>query len=139
MRVMLAVLLFATTASCGRSECGVPTVCQISRNYRFAITPSISPPKAREAIMYTIVVRDRKSGQPIETGEGQIYASNEAGANTWDGFVKGQELGTYYGKLNFVTSGVWAIAVRFRRDSLHPLEKTEWMQDVHTERSSAIP
>jgi hypothetical protein len=111
----------------------------ISSSYRFTIMPSQAPPHAREAILYKVFVRDRESSQPIETGEGQIYASNEERANTWDGFAKGAEVGTYYGKLNFVTAGLWAVAIRFRRDSLHPLEKVEWMQDVLNERQAAVP
>ena len=107
-----------------------------SDNYLFTISAGQMPPHAREATLYKIVVRDRKSRQPIEMGEGQIYSNNEAGARTWDGFAKGAELGTYYGKLNFVTSGTWAIAIRFRRDSLHRLEKVEWLQEVLNERES---
>ena len=110
-----------------------------SNSYAFTITPSTAPPRAREATLYKIVVRDRKSRQPIESGEGQIYANNEQGASTWDGFAKGAELGTYYGKLNFVTAELWAVAVRFRRDSLHSLEKVEWLQDVINERQPVVP
>ena len=110
-----------------------------SNSYAFTITPSAAPPRAREATLYKIVVRDRKSRQPIESGEGQIYANNEQGASTWDGFAKGAELGTYYGKLNFVTAELWAVAVRFRRDSLHSLEKVEWLQDVINERQPVVP
>lgn len=131
---VLAGLMFV--AGCRPSECASPTLCQITKSYHFAITPSTSPPHAREAILYKIVIRDRENRQPIETGEGQIYANNIDRASTWDGFAKGAELGTYYGKLNFVTSGQWAVAIRFRRDSLHPLETTEWMQDVLNERDS---
>jgi hypothetical protein len=138
-RLSLLTLAVGVTATCGPSECQVPTLCQISTSYRFAITPDVSPPRAREAILYKIVMRDRESGQPLENGEGQIYASNEAGANTWDSFTKGPELGTYYARLNFVTAETWAMAARFRRDSLHPLEKIEWMQDVHNERSTPAP
>jgi hypothetical protein len=138
-RTLLLMMLVGAIASCGPSECQVPTLCQISKSYRFAIHPDVSPPRAREPILYKIVMRDRESGQPLENGEGQIYASNEEGANTWDSFSTGPELGTYYARLNFVTSGTWAMAARFRRDSLHPLEKTEWMQDVHNERQTATP
>lgn len=133
----LTALLLAT--GCRPSECAPPTLCQYSKSYHFAITPSEAPPYAREAVLYRIVVRDRESRQPIETGEGQIYASNIDRANTWDGFAKAAELGTYYGKLNFVTSGMWAVAIRFRRDSASALETTEWTQDVLNERDSAIP
>jgi hypothetical protein len=31
------------------------------------------------------------------------------------------------------------VAIRFRRDSLLPLERIDWMQDVINERPSAIP
>jgi hypothetical protein len=41
--------------------------------------------------------------------------------------------------LNFVVPGTWAVAIRFRRDSLQPLELTQWMQDVINERPSTIP
>lgn len=110
-----------------------------SPSYTFSIVPSSSPPHAREAILYKIVVRDRDTREPIETGEGQIYANNAERAGTWDGFAKAAELGTYYGKLNFVTAGQWAVAIRFRRDSLHRLETVEWMQDVLNEREAAVP
>jgi hypothetical protein len=110
-----------------------------SPSYTFSIVPSASPPHAREATLYKVVVRDRETREPIETGEGQIYANNAERAGTWDGFAKGAELGTYYGKLNFVTAGSWAIAIRFRRDSLHRLETVEWMQDVLNEREAVVP
>ena len=110
-----------------------------SASYAFVIGPSEVPPYAREATLYKVVIRDKKSRQPIETGEGQIYANNIERASTWDGFQKGAELGTYYGKLNFVTAGTWAIAIRFRRDSLHALETVEWVQEVRNERSAAVP
>jgi len=134
----IAVTLLALGA-CRPAECAPPTLCLITRSYNFSITPSVSPPPAREAILYKVIVRDRENRQPIETGEGQIYANNEADASTWDGFRKGEEMGTYYGKLNFVTAGPWAVAIRFRRDSLAALETAEWMQDVLNERDTKIP
>jgi hypothetical protein len=137
MRAMVFALALA--AACGSREPRQRELRMISPNYAFTIMPSQAPPHAREAILYKVVIRDRDSRQPIETGEGQIYASNAERSSTWDGFAKGAELGTYYGKLNFVTAGTWAVAIRFRRDSIHPLEKVEWMQDVLNERASAIP
>ena len=133
-----SLILFLTLIACSpRAPEGELRL--LSENYAFRITPSESPPRAREAILYKIVVRDRENREPIESGEGQIYANNVDRAGTWDGFAKGAELGTYYGKLNFVTAGTWAIAIRFRRDSLHGLEKVEWVQDVLNERSTATP
>ena len=126
-------------AGCGPREPRQRELRMISPTYAFTIIPSQAPPHAREAVLYKVVIRDRESRQPIETGEGQIYASNAERASTWDGFAKGAELGTYYGKLNFVTAGTWAVAIRFRRDSVHALEKVEWMQDVFNERPTTTP
>ena len=139
MRTLMLVGLAIVTLGCGAREPRPQELRLISPNYSFSIVPSAAPPYAREATLYKVVIRDRDSRQPIETGEGQIFASNAERANTWDGFAKGAEIGTYYGKLNFVTAGLWAVAIRFRRDSLHPLEKVEWMQDVLNERQSAVP
>ncbi len=116
-----------------------PRMFYFSPSYDFTIYPDQAPPHAREAILYKVVLRDRKSRQPIENGEGQIYANNAEGARTWDGFTYGPEIGTYYGKLNYVAAGLWAVGIRFRRDSLHPLEKIEWMQDVLNERPGSVP
>ena len=139
MRGLLLAVALMMTAACGPREPRQRELRMISPNYAFTIQPSQAPPHAREAILYKVVIRDRDSRQPIETGEGQIYASNAERSSTWDGFAKGAELGTYYGKLNYVTAGTWAVAIRFRRDSIHPLEKVEWMQDVLNERQSAVP
>lgn len=128
----------ALAAACG-GEPGPRPLRQITESYLFTITPDQAPPHAREDILYKVLVRDRESRQPIDAGEGQIFANNRDGASTWDGLAKGPEIGTYYGKLNFVTSGDWAIAIRFRRDSTSKLERTDWMQDVHTERQTATP
>jgi hypothetical protein len=46
----------------------------------------------------------------------------------------GPEVGGYRAKLNYVVAGQWAVAIRFQRDSLHPLERIDWMQDVYDER-----
>ncbi|MGH7679853.1 MAG: hypothetical protein ACRENU_15390 [Gemmatimonadaceae bacterium] len=138
MRALFVVLALLAVA-CRPREPRERQLRLNSSSYAFTIVPSEAPPRAREATLYRIVVRDRKTRQPIETGEGQIFANNEQGAGTWDGFTKAAELGTYYGKLNFVTAELWAVAIRFRRDSLHPLEKVEWLQDVINERQPAVP
>ena len=137
---LMTVVVFgvcAVASSCGPSEARQREMYQYTKDYSFTITPSEAPPHAREAITYKVFIRDRDSREPIQNGEGQIYSSNREGAKTWDGFTYGPEVGTYYGKLNFVTSGLWAVAIRFHRDSLHPLQKIEWMQDVLNERQTA--
>ena len=138
-RVMMIGVGALLAIACAPREPRDRTMRLYSTTYSFSIGSSEVPPFAREGTLYKVVVRDRKSRQPIETGEGQIYANNEERASTWDGLQKGAELGTYYGKLNFVTAGKWAVAIRFRRDSLHALETIEWYQDVRNERSAPVP
>jgi hypothetical protein len=93
------------------------------------------PPYAREKTQFKVVVRDRKSDQPIENGEGRIYAQNQDGKREWDVLLPGPEVGTYYGTLSFLTSGEWAMGIQFRRDSTQQLEKIDWTQQVLAERS----
>jgi hypothetical protein len=119
------------------ADCGPPRrpeIRQGSKTYLFNITSDPIPPHAREDVIYTVTVRDRESGQPIETGEGRIFANTLDGARTYDGFTKAPAVGTYTAKLRFVASGQWAIGIQFHSDSTKPLEKTEWMQDVLQER-----
>jgi hypothetical protein len=133
------IVAVCAISSCGRSEAQQREMYRITKSYVFTIVPSEAPPHAREDIMYKVFIRDRDTREPIQNGEGQIYAGNREGAKTWDGFTYGPEVGTYYGKLSFVTSGLWNVAVRFRRDSLHPLETLDWMQDVSNERPGSTP
>ena len=140
MRLGTMVLAGATLiAACGPSGEKPYEAHQISNSYSFTVIPDQSPPHAREQILYKVFIRDRKTREPIQNGEGQIYSNNKEGARTWDGFTYGPQVGTYYGKLSFVASGDWAVAIRFRRDSLHPLETINWMQQVFDERPSSTP
>jgi hypothetical protein len=131
---VLAVLAAALTA------CGSPQPPAGYRawteNYLIRVNSDPQPPFAREPILYKVVVIDKKTNEPIENGEGQLYAESRDGARTWDSFTRGPEVGTYYAKVNFVTAGDWAIAIRFRRDSTAPLEKIDWMQQVRAERET---
>jgi hypothetical protein len=109
-----------------------------SDTYSFRVTADPLPPRARERTVYTVVVTDRTTKQPIEGGEGRIYASN-AGPDdpdrhtVWDGLAPAQQVGTYTANLNFVTAGNWAMALEFRRDSTSRLEKIDWRQDIRRE------
>jgi len=125
----MALPLLVAVAAC-TSEPRIPEMRQTTEHYLLAISADPSPPRAREPILYKIVVRDRESRQPIENGEGRIFANTADGARTYDGFEPGPEVGTYYARLNYVTSGLWAVGIQFRRDPKSRLEKTEWMQDV---------
>jgi hypothetical protein len=119
------------------ADCGAPRrpeIRQGTKTYLFNITSDPIPPHAREDVIYTITVRDRESNQPIDNGEGRIFANTLEGARTWDGFTKAPAVGTYTAKLRFVAAGQWAIGIQFHSDANKPLEKTEWMQDVLPER-----
>jgi hypothetical protein len=142
MRRLAGALMAVVATACGggaSDRARALTLREPSRSYAFEITPSEAPPNAREDIAYKIVVNDRKTRQPIENGEGQVFATNGQGAHTWDGLSYGPEVGTYHGKLNFVIAGQWAVAIRFRRDSLAPLERVDWMQDVLPEKPLSKP
>lgn len=139
LRAIRAVALALTaTAACGLlaiSACGGKSERgrenrQWSDNYAFRITVDPMPPRAIEDATYRIVVQDKKTGEPIETGEGRIFATSKDGADTNDGFAKAKEIGTYNARLFFATSGDWAIAIQFRRDSTQRLERVDWVQSV---------
>ena len=130
-RLALLPLTAAVLASCGPN----PKARELrlwSDNYAFHITMDSMPPRALEPIQYRVVVQDKKTGQPIETGEGRIFATSADRANTSDGFKKEKELGTYSGRLFFATTGDWAAAIQFRRDKdpRLPLERVDWIQTV---------
>jgi hypothetical protein len=130
-RLAFVSLLAAALTSCGSN----PKLLELrlwSDSYAFRVTVDPMPPKALEPILYRIVVQDKKTGQPIETGEGRIFATSADRANTSDGFKKEKELGTYSARLFFATSGDWAAAIQFRREPnpRMPLERVDWIQTV---------
>jgi hypothetical protein len=134
--VLLLLAALAFVSGCGSTSPEDRLALRMyTDQYTFRISSTPVPPHAREKTRYKLVVRDKQTGQPIEGGEGIIYANTRDGASTWDSFVPGQELGTYYATLNFIVSGEWAIGLRFRRDSTQRLEQVDWMQEVLAERA----
>jgi hypothetical protein len=95
-----------------------------------------TPPHAREPIVFHVVVLDKNTREFVQGGEGQIFATSQDRVNRYDSFTPGQEPGTYTARLNFITAGDWNVNLRFRRDSLHPLEKpaNDWVQTVRGAR-----
>jgi hypothetical protein len=125
----VAVVAAAAVLGCGGPP-RTPELRQMSDTYVFRVSSDPMPPRAREDVLYKVVIADKESRAPIENGEGQIYASSRDGVHVYDPLAAGPELGTYYGRLSFITAGDWAVAVRFRRDSTRALETVNWMQDV---------
>jgi hypothetical protein len=138
-RIVAGLLGMLAVMACGSSEARPRALRLISASYLYEIQPDEAPPHARERVSFRIRVTDRKTHQLIENGEGRIFASDSLGRNTWDGFVYGPEVGTYHGVLSFVTSGPWALAIQFRRDTLHRVERIDWLQDVLNEKPSPTP
>lgn len=133
-----AIVLAGSLALLAGAACGPPRhpeLRQGTKSYLFTITSDPIPPRAREDVIYSITVKDRETKQPIDAGEGRIFANTRDGARTYDGFVKAPGVGVYSARLHYVASGQWAVGIQFHSDSLKPLEKTEWMQDVLPERS----
>ena len=129
----LALAPFAAVACEGPAR-RPPELRLQSDSFVFTISTDPMPPFARERQRWRVVVLNRDTRQPIQHGEGRIFASSRDGTSEWDGFAKGEEVGTYYGYLDFLTSGEWAMAVQFRTDSTLPLQRVDWIQEVRPER-----
>jgi hypothetical protein len=133
-RAWIAGVCVTLTLGCTRDEPDL-SLRLMTEDMSVRVLPDPVPPYAREPVKYKVVVRDRKTGQPIEGGQGRIFATSKDGANYWDALLPGQELGTYYGTMHFITSGDWALAIQFRRDSTKVLERVgDWMQQVFPAR-----
>jgi hypothetical protein len=128
--ILLLGALAALVSACGDPKRALDNR-QWSDTFAFRITVDPTPPRAIEDARYKIVVQDKKTGEPIETGQGRIFANSKDGARTDDGLEKGKEVGTYYGRLFFPTTGDWAIGLQFRRDSTSKLERVDWIQTVN--------
>lgn len=134
MRRRLAATLLGTAAVALAAACGPQESASDLRHWTDDLTLRVSmdpmPPVARTKITYKVVVRDKQTGQPIENGEGRIFATSRDGINAWDALLPTDAPGTYTGELNYLTAGDWAIAIQFRRDSLSRLQRIDWMQSV---------
>jgi len=135
MRVAALAAALVFVPSCGPNPRALDNR-QWSDSFAYRITVDPMPPRAGEDATYKIIVQDKKTGEPIETGEGRMFANSQDGARTNDGFQKGKEVGTYYARLMFAAAGDWAMGLQFRRDSTSRLERVDWMQSV---RAATFP
>ena len=103
----------------------------VTDSFQVRISPETRPTRALEPIYWRVVVHDRNTGTPIQGGQGRIFATSKDNKSIANGLEETGELGTYRTNLMFVTAGMWAMALQFRRDSLMPLQRTEdWTQDI---------
>jgi hypothetical protein len=126
----IALLAIATLVAACSPQPPKTDIRQWAGGMVFRIGTIPVPPRAREPVQYRVVVLDQESRQPIETGEGRIFAMNEDSVKVYDNLEYGPEPGTYHAKISFITSGPWAIGLEFRRDSTRRLERMDWMQEV---------
>jgi hypothetical protein len=129
LRLVITLTAVAVLVGCPVAD-PAPGIRMTSTTFQFRASAEPMPPRARERTRFRVVVRDRETGEPVEGGEGRVFASSRDGASAWDILVPGEELGTYYANLNFITAGDWAMALQFRRTEDDPLERVDWMQDV---------
>ncbi|MCA0376480.1 MAG: hypothetical protein LCH84_12570 [Gemmatimonadetes bacterium] len=102
-----------------------------TEDFTIRVSPETKPTRALEPIYWRVTVHDAKTGTPIQAGQGRIFATNRDMKTVANGLEETGELGTYRSHLMFVTAGMWAMAIQFRRDSLQPLQKTQdWTQDI---------
>ncbi len=134
VRILAIAAVSAFTTACAEREAGPRPLRHFSDNFTVSVSAEPLPPYAIERTRWRITVRDKETNQPVEGGEGRLFASNRERVTVWDGLARGEELGTYYATVTYPTSGEWAVAVEFRRDSTQQLEKIEWMQEVRPER-----
>ncbi|MFN2603457.1 MAG: hypothetical protein ABR582_11950 [Gemmatimonadaceae bacterium] len=130
------------TATCGTmgalallTSCSGPRPLETrlwTDSYAIRITTDPVPPRAIEDVTYKIVVQDKKTGEPIQNGEGRVYGTSQDRANVNDGLAKGSEVGTYYAHILFPTTGDWAMGIQFRRNPSVKLETANnWIQTVN--------
>jgi len=122
------VVAVTVLAACGPSK---PNTDQRlwTDDFEIRVSSDPLPPRAQEPTLYTIYVRDKKTGEPIVNGQGRIYATNADRHSIWQAFEYGPEVGTYHSRLKFATAGEWAMGVQFRRDSTQALQQSlDWRQ-----------
>lgn len=134
----LATLMWATflagtsvaLAACG-GKSTPPEIREYTDDLAFRISAVPAPPVAEEMTVIKVVVLDKTTGQPIQNGQGRVFATSQEHAQASDGLTKGQEVGTYYAHIRFPVSGDWAFGLQFRRDSASKLERTQdWQQEI---------
>lgn len=126
-----AITAGAFSAGCDAGRKNIRELRFRTDSFVIRVAPETIPTRALEPIYWRVIVHDRETGVPVQGGEGRIFATNKDMKTVSNGFEETGELGTYRSNLMFVTAGMWAMAIQFRRDSTMELQKTQdWTQDI---------
>jgi len=129
--VMAMVVAGAMSTGC---DAGRPPIRELrfrTDSFVIRVAPEVVPTRAWEPTYWRVVIHDRETGTPIQGGQGRIFGTNQDRKTVSNGLEETGEIGTYRSNLMFVTAGMWAMAIQFRRDSTQVLQKTQdWTQDV---------
>ena len=98
----LRLALAASVLALGAVACGPtgpqPQVRLFTDDYSIAISFEPAPPCALEQVEFKVVVRDAKTGEPIEHGDGRIAEQPGVGAGTRHHRCIGGEQARYAGR-----------------------------------------
>jgi hypothetical protein len=131
LAALVAAATVAASACSGSGDRPLGELRLATDSFTIRVRPDPAPPRALDQITWTVRVTDKATGQPVQGGQGRIFATSRDGKNIDNGFAEAAELGTYTTTLMFITSGMWAMGVQFRRDSTQVLQRTkDWTQDV---------
>jgi hypothetical protein len=129
-----AVAVLVAGAFSAGCDAGRPPVRELrfrTDSFVIRVSPETIPTRALEPVYWRVVVHDRDTGAPIQGGQGRIFATNKDMKTVSNGLSETDQLGTYRSHLMYVTAGLWAMAIQFRRDSTQILQKTQdWTQDI---------
>jgi len=129
--VAVALLSTALVSGCGATTPPSIELKLTTTDFNIRMSPESRPTRALEPTYWRVVVHDKKTGTPIQGGQGRIFATNHDKKSIANGLSETGELGTYRTNLMFVTAGMWAMGLQFRRDSTLALQRTEdWTQDI---------
>jgi hypothetical protein len=132
-QLVLLVVATAAAAACGTTGKVKGELRFVTDSFMIRVIPESLPTRALEPIYWRIIVNERKTGTPVQGGQGRIFATSQDRHSIANGLEETEELGTYRTNLLFVTAGMWAMAVQFRRDSTMPLQRTQdWTQQLLT-------
>ncbi|MEQ1689976.1 MAG: hypothetical protein ABMA00_01725 [Gemmatimonas sp.] len=130
-RLVILAMVPVLSAACDADTTPIGELRFRTDSFTVRVSPETRPTRALDQVVWRITVHDRTTGTPIQGGQGRIFATSKDRKSIANGLEETGELGTYRASLMYVTAGMWAMALEFRRDSTQKLQRTEdWTQDI---------